>query len=43
MCIRDRLIEDAKKNISAEQYISTKEREEQLNIRAKSYAWRIEE
>ena len=37
------LIEDAKKNISAEQYISTKEREEQLNIRAKSYAWRIEE
>ena len=44
MCIRDRLlIEDAKKNLSEEQYISTIEREEQLKIRAQSYAWRIEE
>ena len=37
------LIEDAKKNLSEEQYISTIEREEQLKIRAQSYAWRIEE
>ena len=37
------LIEDAKKNLSEEQYISTVEREEQLKIRAQSYAWRIEE
>ena len=37
------LIEDAKKNLSEEQYISTTEREEQLKIRAQSYAWRIEE
>ena len=37
------LTEDAKKNLSEEQYISTVEREEQLKIRAQSYAWRIEE
>lgn len=37
------LIEDAKKNLSEEQYISAIEREEQLKIRAQSYAWRIEE
>ena len=36
-------IEDAKKNISEEQYISTRERKEQLKVRAESYTWRIGE
>ena len=35
-------IEDAKKNISKAQIISSKEREEQLQKRSRSYSWRLE-
>ena len=37
------LIEDAKKNISKAQLILPEEREEQLQKRARSYSWRIED